>query len=185
MELREVLIIGIAMAMDALGVTISLGLNCKTQRNTKIKCILSFAIFQFLFILVGGISGIFFDTYIVSIPNIVGGIIIAIIGTVMILEGLKSDDNNNSILEKKYMHIILGISVSIDALVVGFTAFHHIGSYILLLVDSILVGLITLLICTLGFYLCKYIKKIGFVCKYADFLGGTILILFGFKMIFF
>ncbi|MEG2869564.1 MAG: manganese efflux pump [Terrisporobacter sp.] len=185
MGLKEVIIIGIAMAMDALGVTISLGLNTRTKRRTKINCILSFAIFQFLFILVGGISGIFFDTYIASIPNIIGGIIISVIGIIMIIEGLKNDKDDNSILDKKYMHIILGISVSIDALVVGFTAFHHIGSYMLLFVDSLLVGLITLLICTVGFYSCKYIRKVAFVCKYADFLGGTILILFGLKMIFF
>lgn len=185
MGLREVIIISIAMAMDALGVTLSLGLNTRTQRSTKVKCILSFGIFQFLFILMGGVSGIFFDTYVASIPNIIGGIIIAIIGIVMIVEGLKSDKDDNSILDKKYMHIILGVSVSIDALVVGFTAFHHVGSYVLLFVDSLLVGLITLLICTLGFYLCKYIRKVGFICKYADFLGGTILILFGLKMIFF
>lgn len=185
MGLREVIIIGIAMAMDALGVSISLGVNTRTKRSTKVKCILSFAIFQFLFILIGGISGMFFDTYIASIPNLIGGIIIAIIGIIMIVEGLKSEDDDNSILEKKYMHIVLGISVSIDALVVGFTAFHHIGSYILLFVNSLLVGLITLLICTVGFYSCKYIRKIGFVCKYADFLGGIMLIAFGVKMIFF
>lgn len=185
MGLREVIIIGIAIAMDALGVTISLGLNCRAQRDTKVKCILSFAIFQFLFILIGGIWGIFFDTYIASIPNLMGGIIMGIIGAIMILSGLKSDGDNNSILEKKYIHIILGISVSIDALVVGFTAFHHIGSYLLLFADSVLVGLITLLICTIGFYLCEYVRKIHFICKYADFLGGIILVLFGIKMIFF
>lgn len=185
MELKEVIIIGIAMAMDALGVTISLGVNCKTKRNTKVKCILSFAIFQFLFILLGGILGNFFDTYIASIPNLMGGIIIGVIGFVMIMDGMKDDGNHNSILDKKFMHIILGISVSIDALVVGFTAFHHIGGYLLLFIDSILIGLITLLICTIGFYFCKYVRKIDFMCKYADFLGGIILILFGVKMIFF
>ncbi|MBU3136037.1 manganese efflux pump MntP family protein [Clostridium gasigenes] len=184
MGLREVIIIGVAIAMDALGVTISLGLNCKVRRNTKIKCILSFAIFQFLFILVGGIWGSFFDTYIASIPNLIGGIIMGIIGMVMILGGIKSEGDEKSILEKKYMHILLGISVSIDALVVGFTTFHYIGGYSLMFVDSVLAGLITLLICTIGFYLCRYVKKIDFICRYADFFGGIILVLFGLKMIF-
>ena len=184
MELREVLIISIAMAMDALGVMISLGVNNRTTKNMKIKCLLSFGIFQGLFILIGGLTGRIFDTYIVNIPNVIGGIIIGIIGVIMILDGLKDEGNSNSILEKKYMHIILGVSVSIDALVVGFTAFHHIGGYLLLLVDSILVGLITLLICIIGSYLCKYLRKANFICKYADLLGGIILIIFGIKMIF-
>ena len=185
MELKEVIIISIAMAMDALGVTISLGVNKRATKNVKVKYILSFAIFQCLFILIGGILGRLFDTYIACIPSLIGGIIIGVIGIIMILEGGKDDGNNESIIEKKYMHIIIGISVSIDALVVGFTAFHHIGDYALLLVDSILVGLITLLICTTGTYLCKYARKINFICKYADLLGGIILIIFGIKMIFF
>ncbi|MGL5084143.1 MAG: manganese efflux pump MntP family protein [Clostridium sp.] len=185
MELKDVVIIGIALAMDALGVTISLGLNTKTKRSSKVKCIYSFAIFQCLFILVGGIAGNFFDTYIASIPSLIGGIIIAIVGVVMIVEGMKSGEEESSILEKRFMHIVLGISVSIDALVVGFTAFHHAGSYIMLTLNSIMVGLITLLICVLGFYLCKYVRKIKFISGYADFLGGIILIIFGVKMIFF
>lgn len=185
MELKEVIIIGIALAMDALGVTISLGLNYKVKRNSKVKCIVSFAIFQFLFVLIGGISGYFFDTYIASIPCLIGGIIICAIGIIMIIDGIKDKGENNSILDKKYMYIVLGISVSIDALVIGFTAFHHLGPYSVLFLDSVLVGLVTLLICTIGFYLCKYFRKIKFICKYADFIGGIILILFGVKMIFF
>lgn len=185
MELKEVILIGIALAMDALGVTISLGLNNRIQRSSKVKCILSFAVFQFLFVLIGGISGYFFDTYVASIPSLIGGSIIGIIGIIMIIDGLKDKGDSNSILEKKYMYIILGISVSIDALVIGFTAFHHVGQYIVLFLDSLLVGLVTLLICTIGFYLCRYFRKIKFICKYADFIGGIILILFGVKMIFF
>ena len=83
------------------------------------------------------------------------------------------------------MPIILGVSVSIDALVVGFTACHHIGSYILMTVNSIMIGLITLLICTTGFFLCRYIRRLEFITRYADFLGGLILIIFAIKMIFF
>lgn len=49
------------------------------------------------------------------------------------------------------MIIILGISVSVDAMVIGFTVFNNIERVLSLLVYTILIGLITLLICTLGF----------------------------------
>ena len=75
--------------------------------------------------------------------------------------------------------------ISIDAIVVGFTLFNKLTSLLTLLVNCLLIGLITLLICTIGFYLCKFIKKINFISKYADFFGGTALIIFSFKMIFF
>lgn len=185
MGLKEVIFIGIAMAMDAFGLSISLGINPILKRENKIKFILSFAIFQFLFIFIGGVAGIFFDTYIASIPNVIGGIIIGCIGSLMIIEGFKKEDKDESLLIRNCMYIVLGVSVSIDALVVGFTAFHHIGGFAILFVDSLLVGLITLLICTIGFFLCRYMRKIDFICKYSDFLGGIILVIFALKMIFF
>ena len=82
------------------------------------------------------------------------------------------------------MYIILGMSVSVDALVVGFTAFHEL-QLIAIAVDSLLVGLITLFLCTTGFFLCRYARRVEFICKYADLLGGLILLILGLEMIFF
>lgn len=182
MNLYDVIIIGIALAMDAFGVSLSVGLNPILARRHKIKFILSFAFFQFLFTYTGGSLGYLFDTYIVSIPKIAGGIIMAIVGIIIVVDGFKEKDNQ--CLIKNSTCIILGISVSIDALVIGFTAFHKITLNLLLCVDSILIGLITLFFCTLAFFMCKYIKKINFITKYANLFGGAALICFGLKMIF-
>ncbi|MBQ6819885.1 MAG: manganese efflux pump [Clostridium sp.] len=183
MDLKDVILIGIAMSMDALGLSISLGINPYLVKKNKIRFILSFAFFQFLFLCIGGILGRFFDTYIVSIPNMLGGIIISLVGLAMIISAFKNDDNDESLLIKKSMYIILGMSVSIDALVVGFTSFYEV-MVLLIFVDSILVGLITLLFCTTGFFLCRYARKIEFICKYADLLGGIILLALALEMIF-
>lgn len=184
MELKDVILIGIAMSMDALGLTISLGINPYLVKRNKIRFILSFAFFQFAFLFLGGIAGRFFDTYIVSIPNLIGGIIISFIGLLMIISAFKNSDKDDSLLIKKSMYIILGMSVSVDALVVGFTAFHEV-SPILIFIDSMLVGLITLFLCTTGFFLCRYARRVDFICKYADILGGLILLGLGLEMIFF
>lgn len=183
MNLYSVIVIGIALAMDAFGVTLAIGLNQTIKRENKIKFILSFAFFQFLFTYIGGSLGYLFDTYITSISSIAGGIIMGIIGILIIIDGFK--DKEKDILVKNSTCIILGISVSIDALVIGFTVFHHISRNLLLCINATLIGLITLFICTLGFFICKYIKKITFVTKYANFFAGLALISFGFKMIFF
>ena len=182
MNLFDVIIIGTALAMDAFGVTLGIGLNPILRREHKIKFVLSFAMFQFLLTYLGGCLGYLFDTYVTSIPSIAGGIIMAIVGILMITEGFK--EKENTILIKNTTCIILGISVSIDALVIGFTAFHHVGGNLILVVDSILIGLITMLICTIGFFLCRYIKKVNFVTRYSNFFGGIALILFGLEMIF-
>lgn len=184
MGLREVILIGVAMAMDALGLSICLGINPILKRKNKWGFIASFAFFQFLFIFLGGVAGNLFDTYIVAIPNMIGGIVIALIGIIMIFEAFKKNDKDDSVLIKKSMYLILGMSVSVDALVVGFTSFFEVNA-LLLFIDAILVGLITLLICTTGFFLCRYIRKVDFICKYADLLGGIILLILALEMIFF
>ena len=184
MELKDVILIGIAMSMDALGLTISLGINPYLVKRNKIRFILSFAFFQFMFIFLGGITGRFFDTYVVSIPSLIGGVIILLIGIIMIISAFKNSDKDDSLLIKKSMYLILGMSVSIDALVVGFTAFYDFHT-ILIFIDAVLVGLITLFLCTTGFFLCRYARRIDFICKYADILGGLILLALGLEMILF
>lgn len=183
MNIKDVIVVGVALAMDAMGVSISIGLNSKVDRINKFGFIFSFAFFQFLLFYIGGLGGHLFVTYVTSIPNIIGGIIIGLVGVMMIKEGFESDKNDNGILFKKYMYVLLGISVSIDALVVGFTAFNNINTYELLLVNSIIIGVITMIICTTGFYLCRLIRKIKVIAKYSDFLGGSILIIFAIKML--
>ena len=183
MNLYDVIIIAIALAMDAFGITLGIGLNPLLKKKHKLKFILSFSFFQFLFTYLGGSLGYLFDTYIANISSVAGGIIMGIVGTLIIIDGFKEKEKD--LLIKNSTCIILGISVSIDALVIGFTAFHQFSRNLLLCVNSVLIGLITLFICTLGFFICRYIKKIKFITVYANFFSGIVLLSFAFKMIFF
>lgn len=183
MKVLELFFIGAALAMDAFGVSLSVGVTDGIKRKQKILYIISFGFFQFLLIFLGGAIGHYVNTYVIPISNTFGGIAVGIIGVFMIIDGMK--ERGESILNKSSMIFILGISVSIDAVVVGFTTFNSITSFIVLLVNSILVGLITLFMCTIAFYICRYIRKITFIQKYADFLGGIALIIFSLNMIFF
>ena len=47
MNIKDILIVGVALAMDAFGVTISIGLNKRVNRSKKIGFIISFALFLF------------------------------------------------------------------------------------------------------------------------------------------
>ena len=98
MSLKDIIIVGVALAMDAVGVTISIGLNPKVKRYNKIAFIISFSIFQFLFFLLGGIGGHLFEKYITTIPNVVGGIAIAILGILMIKEGFEAKEDDNTLV---------------------------------------------------------------------------------------
>lgn len=181
MEVFSVIIIGIALAMDAFGASLSIGINSVIKKRKKVYYLVSFGFFQCSLFFLGGILGNYCNNCIIAISNTLGGIVIAIVGILMIVDGMKNSEK--SILTKNSMVIILGISVSIDAIVVGFTVFYGIGSLLVLFMYSILIGLITLFICSIGFYMCTHIKKINFFFKYANFFGGLALILFSINMI--
>ncbi|HAK44271.1 MAG TPA: hypothetical protein DCM59_18260, partial [Clostridium sp.] len=120
---------------------------------------------------------------IASVPAIMGGIVIAIVGILMIKEGMTEKEENIVLTFK--MYFILGVSVSIDAIVIGFIAFSGIESMIPLTLFTAIVGMITFFMSILAFIIAKYLGKIHILRKYADYIGGIILILFGLKTIFF
>lgn len=183
MSVITVILIGLALAMDASAISLSVGINPAVSKKGKIMFTLSFAFFQFLLSFLGAYLGLLFETYVASIPNIIGGMIIAFVGIMMIKEGMQ-EDNKESVLDNLKMYIILGISVSIDALVLGFTALSYTNAIYILLINSFIIGLITLILCSIAFYISKYVRRLEFISKYADYIGGIILILFGLKMIF-
>ncbi|MFD3156007.1 manganese efflux pump MntP family protein [Haloimpatiens sp. FM7330] len=182
MSFYSLTLIALALSFDAFGVAISLGISGLKTRE-RLMYIFSFGFFQFLCALGGAYAGFFFNTYIVSVPKILGGIIIAIVGIIMLKEGF--EEGNNKFIENKKAYLILGISVSIDAMVIGFTALNNIYSNFIIFRDALYIGIVTWIMTSIAFAICKYLKKIKAISAYADYIGGIILIIFGIKMIFF
>ncbi|MGH4123109.1 MAG: manganese efflux pump MntP family protein [Clostridium sp.] len=182
MDLYPLFTIALALSLDAFGVALCIGLNNQTKLVNKIGFIISFGLFQFLFSYIGAYAGFLFNTYVATMPRIIGGMIISLVGVVMIKEGFEKA--GKCPLLKPKMYFILGASVSIDAMVVGFTVLNNITK-VVLFKDTLFIGGITLIMSTLAFIVSKYLKKIEVVGKYADYIGGIILIFFGLKMMFF
>lgn len=183
MDINSLLLIAIALSLDAFGVAISIGITKGVQNKNKAAFCISFGFFQFLFSIIGAYAGFLFNTYIAAVPKIIGGIIIAIVGIIMIKEGM--DEKSENLLLHPKMYIILGVSVSIDAMVIGFTALNKIQSFSEILSQTLIIGAVTLVISATAFVISKYLRKIEMISKYADFIGGIILMLFGLKMILF
>jgi putative Mn2+ efflux pump MntP len=174
--------IAIALSLDAFGVAVCIGLNNQVRRNNKYLFAVSFAFFQFFFSLIGAYAGFLFNTYIAAVPEVIGGIVIAVVGILMIKEGY--ENKGECPLIKPSMYFVLGMSVSIDAMVVGFTAFHDITNMTVRLSNTLFIGLVTLIMSLGAFFLSRYLRRINAIGKYADYLGGIILIIFGLKFIF-
>ncbi len=183
MEVYSLFLIALALSLDAFGVALCIGLNNNIARKSKVMFAISFGFFQFLFSIIGAYAGFLFNTYIASVPKVLGGALIAIVGIMMLKEGFQNKDECPLI--KPGMVVILGVSVSIDAMVIGFTALNNIKNNLVILENTIFIGVVTLIITTIAFIISKYLKRIEILSKYADYIGGVILVIFGIKMMFF
>jgi len=70
----NILLVALALALDAAGVTMAIGCGTKTNLRDKMKVIFSFGFFQFLFALIGGLVGNYIDHNFFAILNINIGI---------------------------------------------------------------------------------------------------------------
>lgn len=182
------LMIGIGLAMDAFSVSLTNGLrepNMKASRATLISLI--YAIFQFAMPLIGWTFVHCLLSLFNAIKNfipLIAFILLTYIGIKLIIDGISSrkdnniEENNVSINRKELSFKILilqGIATSIDALSVGFTISNY--NFSAALLSSLIIGVITFIICFIGIILGK---KIGTKLSYgASILGGIILIVIG------
>jgi putative Mn2+ efflux pump MntP len=178
----EIILIAIALSLDASGV--SMGIACGTKLNfkNKLSLILSYGFFQFLLALTGALLGNFINQSIIEISDITSGIIILIIGIILFREGFKKEEECIYRRLTFISIVILGISVSIDALGVGFSVLHN-EMFLEMLYKSVIIGVIASIFTFLSLIIIRYLKKIIIIEKYADFIAGVILIIFGINMI--
>jgi len=183
MSYIEVVIISIALGLDAFGVAVSLGLDRRINVRKALIFVFSFSFFQFLLVFSGGIGGNLFNKYIFTLPSVIGGIIILLVGILMVKDAFSEEKLVTKI--NWFVYIFLGLCVSVDAFVVGFSSFNELDDVFLLFDNSVIVGIITALLTILAFAISKKIRGMKFIKEYSDLLGGIILILFGIKMILF
>ena len=188
MGFLELFLLAIGLSMDAFAVSVCKGLAMQkvTFRNAAI-CGVWFGGFQALMPFIGYLLGSGFEKYINAVAPWIAFVLLALIGGNMIREALSKDDEDTSAaLDVKTM-FLMAVATSIDALAVGIT-FACVPVEIIAasqLVNTIvavcLIGVTTFVISCAG-------VKAGsvFGSRYkskAEFVGGTILILIGVKIL--
>lgn len=184
MQLFELIVIAIGLAMDAFAVSIGKGLSVREIKpRHSISVGLWFGGFQAMMPLVGYMLGVSFASLLSSIDHWIAFILLGLIGANMICEAVKkegcecSSELGNADFSPKQM-LLLAIATSIDALAVGVSlAFLGVNIWSAIAV----IGLITMLLSMAGL-------RIGnmFGCRYkskAEVLGGCVLILIGSKIL--
>lgn len=183
MDVIELLIIAVALSMDAFAVAICKGLSIKNNKFIlKYAVIIGiyFGFFQALMPLIGYLLGAQFSDKIKAVDHWIVFILLFIIGAKMIWESFATESEDvciDSPVTFKTM-FPLAIATSIDALAVGVGfAFLNVD-----IIPAILfIGIITFILSLIG-------VKLGNLCgtkfqSKAEFTGGVILILMGIKIL--
>ena len=180
MNIIELLLLSIALAMDAFAVAICIGISTKKQIFTVMLIVgFYFGLFQGIMPVIGFYAGTLFAKYITEIDHWVPFLILFFIGAKMIYESIKHKNTEcREINLKMKVMLCLAIATSIDALAVGISfAFLQVN----LLFSTLLIGVVTFIFSGAG-------VKIGnaFGCRYkliVERLGGVILVLIGVKIL--
>ena len=183
MSVFEIILISIGLAMDAFGVSIGKGLTMPVGENgRKVTLAFLFGLFQFLMPLIGWLIGRQFIDVISDWDHWIIFGLLGYLGIAMIREGLSDDDDEDDDDDKQFLGVwemmMLSVVTSLDAMAVGLTfAFLPINVW----EASTMIGVITFGISLVGVYLGKFMGR--FVGKYADIVGGGVLILIGTKIL--
>ncbi|MGL5085734.1 MAG: manganese efflux pump MntP family protein [Clostridium sp.] len=212
MGLLSIFMTAIGLSMDAVAVSIAKGMTLKKNIfKNALKIAIFFGVFQGGMPLIGWFAGRYFEEYIKSFDHWIAFILLCAIGGKMIYESLKSnkerkeelleiskEDNLSRVEEEVSLDndgcdkdcefkseelsnkslTILAIATSIDALAVGVSfAFLDVN----IITAVLMIGLTTFALCIAAVLVGK---KLGCIMqKYAEIVGGIILIIIGFSIL--
>ncbi|MFA5856081.1 MAG: manganese efflux pump MntP family protein [Candidatus Pacearchaeota archaeon] len=173
-----VYLIAISLVIDCFAVCVCISGIKKLKTKHYFEIPLHFAFFQSFMTIIGFYIGISLLDLIKEIDHWIAFILLSIIGIKMIWESRDGECKIISDLSEKTM-IILSISTSIDALVMGIT-FSIVDGPIWY--KSLIIGIFTLVFSILGLILGKRLRR--FKVGHVGFLGGIVLIGIGLKILF-
>ena len=180
----DVLVIAVALSMDAFAVSICKGLSVRKVKFPHLLAVgLYFGIFQALMPTIGYFLGKQFEKYITKFDHWIAFGLLLIIGVNMIREALSKADpieEKNSSFSVGTL-LVLAVATSIDSLAVGVSFALKEKEKNTFFCSAVSIGVVTCIISMLGllvgnFFGAKYKAK-------AELAGGIILILIGTKIL--
>lgn len=177
----ELLLMSVALAMDAFAVAVSEGIRMVKLRHAHaLKVGVFFGVFQGIMPAIGYIAGMTVDRYIESVDHWIALGLLSFIGIRMIIEACKPEgcDRQPACASNTRTLCVLSLATSIDALAVGISlAIQHQN----IILCSSVIGVVTLVVCYFGVLVGR---QLGCVFrKRAEISGGIVLILIGVKIL--
>ncbi len=176
MNLLELVLISITLALDCLAVAICISSVNKLQFSDFVKIPGFFAVFQAGMTVLGFFIGLQFKQYVTSFGDWIAFVLLATIGLKIVYDSFKNETQKISLLSFVKL-VLLSIATSIDAFVIGITLSLLSSS---IAYTAIVIGLITFAISLYGLLLGNsFFNKL----KYMNIVSGFVLIGIGLKII--
>ncbi|WP_461480581.1 manganese efflux pump MntP [Porticoccus sp.] len=175
----EVLLLAVALSMDAFAV--SIGLGAKHQRRTLSLALMSgvyFGLFQALMPMIGYLGGRGVLGWIEAFAPWVAFLLLLLVGGKMIYESFAEGVEEDIANITHRVMLILAIATSIDAMAAGFAlTLLEVGP----LIACLVIGVTTYLFSLLGVFIGA--KSGTWLESKAELFGGVVLILIGLKIL--
>jgi putative Mn2+ efflux pump MntP len=184
MDLASVVIVAVALAMDAFSVCISCGMAiAKPGFGHYFRLSFHFGLFQFMMPIIGYFGGMYLERYIRSVDHWIAFGLLVFIGLKMIKEAFKKESADCPVEERKdptrgWSLIVLAIATSIDALAVGLSL-GVLNRPILL--PSVIIGVVCASFSAVGVALGNRVGSL--VGRRAEAVGGLMLVAIGIKIL--
>lgn len=178
MSLFSLIILAIGLCMDSFAVSLSSGVLMRSFTWQRIgKFSLFMALFQGAMPVIGWLLGLGFRNYIDTYDHWIALGLLVFLGGRMIYEGLQHKEECSFDPCATRTVICLALATSIDALAVGISlSFLRVD----MLLSATVIALTTLLFSVGGLFIGHYIGSR--LQKYAEIVGGVILIAIGIKI---
>jgi manganese efflux pump family protein len=178
----EVIVLAVALSMDAFAVSIGLGSKGDTRgpisQKLGLKAAMYFGIFQALMPFIGYLGGKGILGWVDAYSHWIAFGLLALIGGKMIYEGLREGIEEDIAAITHKMMLLLAIATSIDAMAAGFSlTLLNFNAYLACLI----IGVTTFAFSWVGVEIGK--RSGTWLESKAEIFGGVVLILIGIKML--
>jgi putative Mn2+ efflux pump MntP len=183
LTLINIIAIAVALAMDAFAVSVASGmaLGCVDRRQI-FRLSWHFGLFQALMPIIGWAAGLTIRDHIERYDHWVAFVLLLFIAQGMLRQNRKEDETCTPAKDptKGLTMVMLSVATSLDALAVGLSLSMI---NVRIWTPALIIGIVASLFTILGMRLGATISRAGILRRYADVLGGLVLIAIGLNIL--
>jgi putative Mn2+ efflux pump MntP len=183
LPLINITAIAVALAMDAFAVAIAAGISLKQisfRQNFRLAW--HFGLFQALMPVIGWSAGLSFRDLIVRYDHWVAFVLLVFVAQGMLRQAFKTEQERSEAKDptRGLTMVMLSVATSLDALAVGLSlSLINISIWM----PAAIIGLVACTFTTFGLHLGKRLANAARLRRWADALGGVVLIAIGLNIL--